>query len=188
MSASQLTPTKLLWVDLEMTGLDCTTDVILEVAAEVTDFQFKTLASYEAVISQPQDKLDNMNDWCKEQHARSGLLERIRQHGRVERDVIHELVGFIKAEFSDQPAILAGNSIHNDRQFIKTWWPEIDTLLHYRMLDVSSFKILMQAKYNVMFEKKEVHRAFDDIQASIAELQHYLQVLPEKQAGLLEQL
>lgn len=169
------TPTKLLWMDLEMTGLDAQTDVILEVAVEVTDFDFKTLASYEAVITHPREKLELMNDWCKQQHVASGLLERIRTEGRPEKEVVHELVGFIKAEFNDEPAILAGNSIHNDRNFIKTWWPEVDALLHYRMLDVSSLKILMQAKYNQPFTKKEVHRAFDDVQASIAELQHYLE-------------
>lgn len=167
-------PTKLLWVDLEMTGLDAQNDVIIEVAAEVTDFDFKTLAQYEAVIHHSDEILDQANPWAKEQHAKSGLTERVRTEGRDEQAVIHELVGFIQAQFGDEHAILAGNSIHNDRLFIKRWWPEVDALLHYRMLDVSAWKVLMQAKYDVQFEKKEVHRAFDDIQASIAELQHYL--------------
>jgi oligoribonuclease len=171
--------TKLLWIDLEMTGLDTQNDVILEVAAEVTDFDFKTLASYEAVIKHPKGRMDQMNEWCQQQHAASGLLQRIADGGREEKEVIHELVGFIKAEFGDEPAVLAGNSIHNDRAFIKACWPEVDKLLHYRMLDVSSFKILMQSKYDVTFSKKEVHRAFDDIQASIAELQHYLEWFKE---------
>lgn len=170
-------PTKLLWVDLEMTGLDTARDAILEIAAEVTDFDFKTLASYEAVISQPEEVLAEMNDWSKEQHKKSGLIDRIRSDGMAENDVIHELVGFIKAQFGDEPAVLAGNSIHNDRAFIKVLWPEVENLLHYRMLDVSSFKILMQTKYGAQFAKKDVHRAFDDIQASIAELQYYLQLL-----------
>lgn len=167
-------PTKLLWIDLEMTGLDAENDVIIEVAAEVTDFSFKTLASYEAVIHHSDEVLGRANEWAKAQHAKSGLTERVRTEGRDERDVVHELVGFIQAQFGEEPAILAGNSIHNDRNFIKRWWPEVEDVLHYRMLDVSAWKILMQAKYDVSFEKKEVHRAFDDIQASIAELQHYL--------------
>jgi len=170
-------PTKLFWVDLEMTGLDSDKDVIIEVAAEVTDFNFKTLANYEAIIHQSDEKLANMNEWAMQQHASSGLVERIRRQGRPEKDVKHELVGFIKAQFGNEPAILAGNSIHNDRMFIKKWWPEVDALLHYRMLDVSSLKVFMQGHYGVQFEKKEVHRAFDDIQASIAEFQYYLEWL-----------
>ena len=168
-------PTKLLWIDLEMTGLDPDKDVILEVAAEVTDFEFKTLASYEALVRQSDEILDGMGEWTREQHGKSGLTERVRNQGRPEDDVKHELVGFIKAQFGDEPAILAGNSIHNDRTFIKKWWPEVDALLHYRMLDVTTLKILMQGKYGYEFEKNDAHRAFDDIQASIAELQHYLE-------------
>jgi oligoribonuclease len=172
--------TKLLWVDLEMTGLEVEKDVIIEIACEVTDFDFKTLASYEAVITHPDSVLEDMNSWSKTQHGASGLTERVKSEGRDEKEVIHELVGFIKAQFGNEPAVLAGNSIHNDRAFIKKWWPEVEAVLHYRMLDVSSLKILMQSKYNIEFKKKEVHRAFDDIQASIAELQYYLQKLKEE--------
>ena len=168
-------PTKLLWLDMEMTGLDPANDVILEVAVEVTDFNFKTLASFEAIIDQPEEALAKMNEWAKTQHAASGLTDRVRNQGRPEAEVKHELVGFIQAQFGNEVAVLAGNSIHNDRNFIRAWWPEVEALLHYRMLDVSSFKVLMQGKYGVMYDKKDVHRAFDDIQASIAELQHYLE-------------
>ncbi len=170
-----LVPSKLLWVDLEMTGLDIAKDVILEVAAEVTDFEFTTLASFEACIQHDEETLGGMNGWAMSQHTQSGLVERIRHEGRDENTVRQDLVGFIDSQFMGAPAILAGNSIHTDRNFIKKWWPEVDALLHYRMLDVSSFKIVMQAKYGVFFDKKEVHRAFDDIQASIAELHYYLE-------------
>lgn len=170
-------PTKLLWVDLEMTGLDAEEHVIIEVAAEVTDFDFKTLASYEALISQPEEVLARANEWAASQHSQSGLYDKLRKEGRPEADVKHELVGFIKAQFGDEPAVLAGNSIHNDRIFIKKWWPEVEALLHYRMLDVTTLKIIMQGKYGYEFEKNDAHRAFDDIQASIAELQHYLEKL-----------
>lgn len=157
-----------------MTGLDPKEHVIIEVAAEITDFDFKTLASFEALIKQPEEVLARSNQWALEQHTKSGLLERVRRNGRSEEEVKHELIGLIRGQFGDEPAILAGNSIYNDRMFINKWWPEVNELLHYRMLDVSSLKVLMQGKYGVVFEKQEVHRAFDDIQASIAELQHYL--------------
>src|SRR4051812_34480508 len=104
-----LIPTKLLWVDLEMTGLDVHDHVIIEIAAEVTDFEFKTLASYEAVINHPDHVLEKSNEWAREQHEKSGLMDRVRNEGKPEQDVIHELVGFIQAQFGDEPAVLAGN-------------------------------------------------------------------------------
>lgn len=172
------TPTKLLWVDLEMTGLDAEQDVILEVAVEVTDFTFKTLESYEARIGQPRDTVVNRmqaNIWWRDYpENRDEFLNRLDE-GKVQGEVEAELIALVQKHFGDEPAVLAGNSIHNDRNFIKQWMPGLDLKLHYRMLDVSAWKVVMQAKYGIQFEKKEVHRAFDDIQASIAELQHYLE-------------
>ncbi len=171
-------PTKLLWVDLEMTGLDAQHDVILEIAAEITDFNFKTLASYEARIRQKREVvLERMqkNVWWREYPAnRDDFLNNLDK-AKPQSEVEQELVELMGKHFGDEPAVLAGNSIHNDRLFIKRWMPALDLKLHYRMLDVTSWKMIMQAKYGQNFEKKEVHRAFDDIQASIAELQHYLE-------------
>ncbi|MDQ5971978.1 MAG: oligoribonuclease [Patescibacteria group bacterium] len=170
-------PTKLLWVDLEMTGLDAQQDVILEIAAEITDFDFKTLESYEARISHPQEtvvKRMQANIWWKDYpQNRDEFVQKLAE-GKPLQQVEQELVAIIQKHFGNDPAILAGNSIHSDRGFIKQWMPALDLKLHYRMLDVTSFKIVMQGKYGEVFEKPEVHRAFDDIQASIAELQHYL--------------
>ncbi len=170
-------PTKLLWVDLEMTGLDPKNDVILEVAAEITDFDFKTIGSYEALIRHKRDdvtKRMQANIWWKDFPGnRDDFLNNL-ENGKSIAAVEQELVDLVNQHFGDEPAVLAGNSIHNDRGFIKQWLPGLDLKLHYRMLDVSAWKILMQGKYGVIYEKKEVHRAFDDIQASIAELQHYL--------------
>lgn len=182
MNLKKIKPTKLLWIDLEMTGLDPKKDVILEVAAEVTDFTFKTLGSYEAVIKHSARRLKNMNEWSARQHVASGLVDKIKTLGKPEKEVKFELAGFIKGHFGKEPAIIAGNSIHNDRIFITRWWPEIDQLLHYRMLDVTSFKILMQGKYREEYAKRDVHRAFDDIQASIAELQYYLEKLRKQRS------
>lgn len=175
-------PTKLLWVDLEMTGLEPDKDVILEVAAEVTDFNFKTLASYEARVRQKKDVVvDRMqkNIWWKDfPENRDDFVNRLDQ-GKPLKEVEQDLIALLDAQFGREPAILAGNSIHNDRKFIEYWWPTLDLKLHYRMLDVSSLKIYMQGKHGVEFEKKEIHRAFDDIQASIAEWQYYLEWLKQ---------
>jgi oligoribonuclease len=166
-------PTKLFWVDLEMTGLDSENDVILEIAAEVTDFNFKTIASYEAIVKQPKELVvDRMSKniwWADYPEKMDG--------GKPLEQVESELLSLLQEQFGTEPAILAGNSIHSDRGFIKHWWPQLDLKLHYRMLDVSSLKIVMQGKYGVEFEKNDAHRAFDDIQASIAELQFYLEWL-----------
>jgi oligoribonuclease len=176
--------TKLLWVDLEMTGLDVDDHVIIEIAALVTDWHFKVLAEYSAVIHQPEDVLQRSNPWALDQHTKSGLLERVRTEGKQEQDVTRELTQFIQTNFGSEPAVLAGNSIHNDRAFIKKWWPDVDALMHYRMLDVSSWKLLMQGKYGVGFDKLDMHLASDDIRASIAELEYYLQWFKDHHAGV----
>jgi len=175
-------PTKLLWMDLEMTGLDAQQDVILEVAVEITDFDFKTLANYEAIVKQPKELvIERMrkNTWWADFPENRDEFVRKMDSGKPSERVQQELIELVEQHFGAEPAVLAGNSIHNDRNFIKQWWPQLDLKLHYRMLDVSAWKVLMQAKYGVSFEKKEVHRAFDDIQASIAELQHYLEWFQE---------
>ncbi len=170
-------PQKLLWADLEMTGLSTDEDVILEIAVEVTDFEFKTLATYEARVSHPKDivvaRMQKNNWWQEFPSNRDDFVNNLDK-GKPLYQVEQELIDLVKEHFGSEPAILAGNSIHNDRNFIKRWWPEFDLKLHYRMLDVTSLKIFMQGKYGLEFEKKEVHRAFDDIQASIAELQYYI--------------
>jgi oligoribonuclease len=180
MDLKKVKPTKLLWVDLEMTGLEPTKDLILEVAAEVTDFNFKTLASYEARVTHKREAILHrmqLNTFWKDfPENRDDFVKKLDQ-GKPLHEVEQDLIALVEAEFGREPAVLAGNSIHNDRNFIKQWWPALDLKLHYRMLDVSSFKILMQGKYGNEFEKKDVHRAFDDIQASIAELQFYLEWL-----------
>jgi oligoribonuclease len=170
-------PTKLLWVDLEMTGLDATSDVILEIAAEITDFQGNKIASYDAFVQQPADIItDRMdkNTWWQAYPENRDEFMRKCENGKPSFVVEQELIDLLKEHFGDEPAVLAGNSIHNDRNFIKHWWPKFDSVLHYRMLDVSAWKVYMQGRYGLDYEKQDVHRAYDDIQASIAELEYYL--------------
>jgi oligoribonuclease len=170
-------PTKLLWVDLEMTGLDPAQDVILEVAAEITDFDLKPIASYESRVVQDRavvaDRMQKNTWWENYPELRDNFIQNLDK-GKPSSAVEQELTALLETHFGAEPAILAGNSIHNDRNFVKQWWPMLDQKLHYRMFDVSSFKILFQGKYDIEFEKQDVHRAFDDIHASIAELQYYL--------------
>lgn len=177
-------PTKLLWVDLEMTGLDPQKDVILEVAAEVTDFNFTTLASYEARVKQSKKVvLERMqtNIWWRDYPANRDDFVQKLDGGKPLAQVEQDLLSLVQEQFGDELAILAGNSIHNDRLFVKQWLPNLDLKLHYRMLDVSAWKVFMQGRHGVVFEKKEIHRAFDDIQASIAELQYYLDYFKQQQ-------
>jgi oligoribonuclease len=170
--------TKLLWIDLEMTGLEVKEDRIIEVAAIVTDFDFNELATYESVVHQNESIIKSMNDWSKEHHAASGLTSKIAKAPKEER-VKKELIKFVKNNFKE-PVILAGNSVHTDMKFITAWWPELKPFLHYRMLDVSAYKIIMQNKYHIIYKKKETHRALDDIRESIAELKFYLSYFKKK--------
>ena len=176
-------PTKLLWVDLEMTGLNPKEDVLLEIAVEVTDFNFKTLESYEARFTQDYDTVvDRMqkNIWWRDYPAnRDEFLNKLEE-GEALKEIEQDMIALVGRHWNNEMAVLAGNSIYNDRLFIKQWLPELDLKLHYRMLDVSAFKVLMQGKYGQVFEKQDVHRAFDDIQASIAELQNYLDFFNNK--------
>ncbi|HUD81392.1 MAG TPA: oligoribonuclease [Patescibacteria group bacterium] len=178
MDIHKLVPTKLLWVDLEMTGLDPAEDLILEVAAEVTDFDFKTLANYEGRVKHDVtvvlERMQKSHDWwSKFPENRDDFIKKLNT-GKSSQTIEQDLIALIAEWFKNEPAILAGNSIHNDRNFIKHYWPALDLKLHYRMLDVSAFKVLMMGKYKIEFEKQNSHRAYDDIQASIAELQYYL--------------
>ncbi len=173
-------PTKLLWVDLEMTGLNPHDDIILEVAIEITDFDFKPIASYEARVQHPRAVVEqamNANTWWEiYPENKSDFLDKLTNAKPTEQ-VVHEIVQLIQAHFGDEAAILAGNSVHADRSFIEYHWPDIFKLLHYRILDVTSWKVVMQGRHGVEFPKKEMHRAFDDIHESIAELQYYLDYL-----------
>src|SRR5665213_486003 len=165
--------TKLLWLDMEMTGLDVDKEVPIEVACLVTDWQFKTLAEYHTVFKQPQKFIDGMDDWNKTHHGDSGLTAMI-PNGKPPDTVDQELAHFIGHNFGFDRAILAGNSINQDRLFIRKYMPLTEAALHYRMLDVTSWKVVFNGLYQKKFKKKEAHRALDDIRESIEEFKFYL--------------
>ncbi len=183
MTKPKFIPTKFLWIDLEMTGLVPEQDVILEVAAEITGIDLETIDSYESRIQHNRElvlKRMNENSWWKDfPENRDDFLENLNSSKTLQA-VEKELIALVDHHFGTEPAMLAGNSIHSDRAFIKKWMPELELRLHYRMLDVTSWKTVMETMYNVQFEKPEVHRAYEDIQASIAELQYYLEWFSRK--------
>ncbi|MEI6850870.1 MAG: oligoribonuclease [Candidatus Saccharibacteria bacterium] len=172
----------ILWIDLEMTGLSPTDDLILEVAAIVTDWDFKEVASYQGVvknnISIVNQRMDlNSAFWDINPDSKNGLIKQ-NQDGKPLKTIENELLSFIKKHFkSGIPVLLCGNSIHVDRRFIIAKWPKFDSCLHYRMLDVSAWKVVFEGKFGKKFSKPDMHRALDDIRGSIQELQYYLKKL-----------
>jgi oligoribonuclease len=165
---------KLFWLDMEMTGLDVKKEVVIEVAAIITDLEFQELDQFETVVRQPQTYLDNMDDWNTEHHRKSGLTAKV-PYGMAPDLVEAKLVDLVKKHFpneKDKP-ILAGNSIGQDRLFIDKYFPEFGERLHYRMVDVSSWKVILNKKFGYMYQKSNQHRALDDIRESIQELKNY---------------
>lgn len=165
---------KLLWIDLEMSGLDIETNVIIEVAAIITEgLDFKEIETYHAVIKQDQKYIDQMDEWNKKTHGDSGLIAQI-PYGKEPKLVEQELSQLCAKHFNER-IVIAGNSIGHDRQFINRYMKEFAKHLHYRMLDVTSWKIVFKDFLKEEHLKKNTHRALDDIRESIAELKHYLQ-------------
>jgi oligoribonuclease len=159
---------------MEMTGLDESMHVILEVAAVVTDLNFTPSAEYHRIVFQPPEKLALMDDWCVKTHGKSGLTQAVATGTPLET-VERELLELAAAHYApDERIVIAGNSIGNDRRFIDKYLPEFAKRLHYRMIDVSSFKEIFKDKYGIKYEKKDNHRAVEDIFASIEELKTYL--------------
>src|SRR5574344_1510499 len=178
----------LLWVDLEMTGLAPKKDRIMEVAAIATDWDFNEVSRFTAVIKVPTHiiKTRMVGDfWEKNKESYNSLVTQ-NKSGKPRKIVEAELIKFLDDNFvSSNPKnnkksenkseiYLAGNSIHQDRRFIRNEWPTLDSRLHYRMLDVSSWKVYFEHAMNIKFAKRDAHRALDDIEGSIAELKLYL--------------
>lgn len=170
-------PERILWVDLEMTGLDPVEDRILEVGAIVTDWDFKEIARFEAVKKVGPNLMKQRmvgEFWDEFSDVRDALIAQ-NKDGKNGRTVENELLAFIDEHIGvEGKVLLAGNSIHQDRRFIANEWQRLDARLHYRMLDVSAWKVVFEGKYRKKFSKPEAHRAIDDIRGSIEELQYYL--------------
>ena len=177
MTAPAFKPKYILWMDLEMTGLDPVNDRILEVAAIVTDWDLNEIATYEAVKKVGPGLMKRRMKgefWDNFADVRTALMEQ-NKDGKNGRTVENELLAFINEHIgADDKVLLAGNSIHQDRRFISNEWQRLDARLHYRMLDVSAWKVVFEGKFKKKFAKPDNHRALEDIRGSIMELKYYL--------------
>ena len=176
-------PDVLVWLDMEMTGLDPERERIIEVATILTDGHLNEIAiGPELVIHQADEVLAAMDDWNKSHHGSSGLTERVKSSEITDAHAEEQTIAFINAHVSSKERpVLAGNSIHQDRRFIRRYMPALDNRLHYRMVDVSTIKELARRWFPQIIAKqkakKETHRALDDIRESIDELRYYKQHL-----------
>ncbi len=174
-------PDVLVWLDMEMTGLDPQRERIIEVALIMTDGQLTEIATGpELVIHQSDEVLAAMDEWNKTHHGASGLVERVRASTITDADAEAQMIAFINVHVpARERPVLAGNSIHQDRRFVRRYMPALEKRLHYRMVDVSTVKELARRWYPQIVAKqppkKETHRALDDIRESIDELRFYKQ-------------
>jgi oligoribonuclease len=167
----------LVWIDCEMTGLDPATDRLLEIATIITNYDLEIIDRGPVLaIRQSEARLAKMNAWNRRTHGRSGLLERVRTEGVSEAEAEAQTLRFVRRYCYKQTAPLCGNSIGQDKRFLAKYMPSLHDFLHYKVVDVSSIKVLATEWYAGKYPpppKKELHRALDDIEESIAELAYY---------------
>ena len=167
----------LIWMDLEMTGLEPDTDVIIEIATIVTDSELNVLAEGPSlIIHQPDEVMDNMGEWCTRQHGQSGLTQRVKESTLSLEEAEKQTIDFLLPLIEKGVSPLCGNSIGQDRRFLNRYMPALESLCHYRNLDVSTLKELAKRwrpDVATGVVKKGSHLALDDIRDSIAELKHY---------------
>ncbi len=184
----------LLWIDLEMTGLDPTDNVILEVAALATDRDLNILdEGLDFAVYRDEDVLARMEEWSQKTHTASGLVERVRQSEVSIEEAERRVLEFIRQWAPPETAPLCGNSIAHDRRFLRREMPSVDAYLSYRLVDVSSIKELVRRWYPEAKQappKKETHRALEDIRESIEELRWYREhiFLPVRATGASERV
>ncbi|UYI46900.1 oligoribonuclease [Vibrio natriegens] len=171
----------LIWVDLEMTGLDPETHKIIEIASIVTDSELNILAEGPVLaVHQAEEELAKMDDWCTNTHTASGLVERVRNSKVTEQDAVAQTIAFLEQWVPKGASPICGNSIGQDRRFLYKHMPELEEYFHYRYLDVSTLKELTRRwKPEVLdgFSKQGTHLALDDIRESIAELKFYRETI-----------
>ncbi|MFO1430725.1 MAG: oligoribonuclease [Candidatus Competibacteraceae bacterium] len=172
-----MSPDHLIWIDLEMTGLDPQSDRIIEIATLITDAQLVILAEGPMLaIRQSPSVLAAMDEWNRKQHSQSGLLERVRASRIDEREAARQTLEFLSRYVPKGKSPMCGNSICQDRRFLARWMPELEAYFHYRNLDVSTLKELARRWYPGLtkgFSKNSSHLALDDIRESVAELRYY---------------
>ena len=171
------TPQHLIWLDLEMTGLNPDTDVIIEIATVITDKDLQVLAHGPVLaLHQSEATLAQMDAWNQKHHGQSGLIERVRQSTISTQQAEAQTVDFLKQWLPAGASPLCGNSIGQDRRFLVRYMPQLEAFFHYRNLDVSTVKELAARWAPALkagFNKESKHQALDDILESIAELQYY---------------
>ncbi len=170
-------PQNLIWIDLEMTGLDPDRDVIIEMATIVTDSDLNTLAEGPVIaIHQPEEILAGMDEWNTRQHGQSGLTQRVRESTVSMAEAEAQTLAFLEQWVPKRSSPICGNSICQDRRFLYRHMPRLEGYFHYRNLDVSALKELAARwapQVRESFKKGNTHLALDDIRESIAELRHY---------------
>ena len=169
-------PAPLVWIDMEMSGLDPERCEILEIATIVTDGDLQVLEEGpDLVVHQPDAVLEAMDRWCTEHHGASGLSDAVRRSTISVEQAESQTLEFLERHCASGESPLCGNSVGQDRKFIARYMPRLDAFLHYRIVDVSSIKELARRWYPELPSptKKESHRALDDIVESIAELRYY---------------
>ena len=167
----------LVWIDCEMTGLDPAKNVLLEIATFITNYDLEIVARGPVLaIRQSEAKLELMDAWNQRTHRESGLLDRVRNEGISVAEAERETLKFVKRYCYVRTAPLCGNSIGQDKRFLAKYMPTLHEFLHYKVVDVSSIKVLVSEWYAGRFEapkKQELHRALADIEESIEELKYY---------------
>jgi oligoribonuclease len=170
-------PNNLIWIDLEMTGLNPEADRIIEVATIVTDSQLNILAEGPVIaVHQADEIMNSMDEWNTRTHGKTGLTERVKNSRTVENEAEKQTIDFLKQYIGKNQSPMCGNSICQDRRFLARYMPELEAWFHYRNLDVSSIKELIKRwKPELLsgYSKKNTHQAMDDIRESIEELQYY---------------